>query len=128
MGYKLSKRSISRLEGVNPLLIAIAVDAIRNSPYDFGIPQNGGKRTAEEQYELYKKGVSRADGTRRKSYHQSGNAFDIFGYVDGKATWDKHILTEIANHIKQVALDKYGVVLTWGGDWQGFQDLPHFQI
>ena len=42
---KLSKRSLGRLVNVNPLLIAIFVDAIKTSHIDFGIPQHGGKRT-----------------------------------------------------------------------------------
>lgn len=125
---QLSKRSLSRLEGVNPLLVAIAVDAVKNSPYDFGIPQYGGKRTAEEQRELFDKGKSKADGYNKKSYHQSGNAFDVFGYVGGKATWDRKVLTAIARHIQKVAMDNYKVKLTWGGDWKSFVDMPHFQI
>lgn len=126
--YKLSKRSLGRLKNVNPLLIAIVVDSIRGSPYDFGIPQHGGKRTADEQNLLFKNKKSRADGFDKKSYHQSGQAFDIFGYVNGKATWDKKILTKIARHIQKVALEQYGIKLTWGGDWTTFKDMPHFQI
>jgi peptidoglycan L-alanyl-D-glutamate endopeptidase CwlK len=128
MNYKLSKRSIEHLKGVNPLLIAIVVDAIRDSPHDFGIPGTGGLRTAEEQNGLYKMGKSKADGYIRKSYHQTGNAFDIYGYVNGKATWDKKVLTEIADHIKKTAMNQYGVKITWGGDWTKFVDMPHFQI
>ena len=126
--YKLSNRSLSRLEGVKPLLIAIVVEAIQTSPYDFGIPRSGGLRTADQQNILYKHGVSQRDGYRRKSYHQTGKAFDIYGYVDGKATWNKDVLTAIADHIKKVALERYKVVLTWGGDWRKFVDMPHFQI
>ncbi len=126
--YKLSNRSLERLEGVKPLLIAIAVEAVRESPYDFGIPQFGGFRTKEQQNNLYKKGVSRADGYYRKSSHQTGRAFDIYGYVDGKATWDKDIMTAIARHIKKVALERYNVKLIWGGHWESFKDLPHFQL
>ena len=126
--YKLSKRSLSRLKGVEPLLIAIFVDAIYNSPYDFGIPQHGGLRTDSEQNALYKQKLSKADGYVKKSYHQTGRAVDIYGYVDGKATWDKNVLTMIATHIKNVARDKYNVNLEWGGDWKSFKDMPHFQI
>ena len=125
---KLSKRSLSRLKGVNPLLIAIAVDAIKDSPHDFGIPEHGGLRTAQEQRMLFDSGKSKADGYQKKSYHQSGNAFDIFGYKDSKASWDKTVLTEIARHIQKVAKERYGVDLTWGGDWKSFVDMPHFQI
>ena len=77
---------------------------------------------------LFDSGKSKADGYQKKSYHQSGNAFDIFGYKDSKASWDKTVLTEIARHIQKVAKERYGVDLTWGGDWKSFVDMPHFQI
>lgn len=137
--YKLSKRSLRRLEGVHPTLVAIAVDSIVYSPFDFGIPQHGGKRTASEQNLLFKEGLSQRDGYEKKSYHQTGMAFDIFGYVEGKATWDADILEEIARHIQKTAKEKYNVELIWGGDWDNdgirvdkdgnefFFDVPHFQ-
>ena len=125
---KLSKRSLSRLEGVNPLLIAIAVDAVKESPYDFGIAILGGKRTAEEQRNLFERGKSNCDGFTNKSYHQSGNAFDIVCYKDGAITWDKDVFTAVAEHIKKIALQRYGANIKWGGDWVNFKDMPHFQI
>ena len=126
--YKLSKRSYKRLNGVDAILIAILTEAIKESPYDFGIPRTGGLRTAELQNELYKKGKSQLDGYKKKSYHQTGKAFDIFAYVDGKASWDRGQLTAIARHIQKVAKEEFDVELTWGGDWKGFVDMPHFQI
>jgi peptidoglycan L-alanyl-D-glutamate endopeptidase CwlK len=126
--YKLSKRSYERLNGVDAILIAILTEAIKESPFDFGIPRSGGLRTAEEQYILYKDGKSQLDGFKKKSYHQTGKAFDIYAYVDGKASWDKGQLTEIARHIQKVAKDKFNVDLEWGGDWKRFVDMPHFQI
>ena len=126
--FKLSKRSLDRLDCVNPLLIAIIVEAIKTSPIDFGIPQYGGMRTAIEQNELFIKSKSQLDGFSKKSYHQSGNAFDIYAYVDGRASWNKDHLTTIARHIQKVAKDRYSVSLQWGGDWTKFVDMPHFQI
>lgn len=130
MEYKLSKRSLERLNNVNALLIAIVVDAIKDSPYDFGIPMHGGFRTAAEQNLLFKKRpkITNKDGYKKKSYHQSGKAFDIYAYVDGKASWDINHLTAIARHIQKVAKNKYKVNLKWGGDWKTFKDAPHFQL
>ena len=125
---KLSKRSYKNLNGIDAILVAILTEAIKNSPHDFGIPNTGGLRTAETQNKLYKKGLSKLDGYNKKSYHQTGKAFDIYGYVDRKATWDRDILTDIARHIIQVAKDEFKVNLTWGGDWKKFVDMPHFQI
>lgn len=63
--YRLSKRSYERLNGIDAILVAILTEAIKESPYDFGIPRSGGMRTAEEQYKLYLKGRSKADGFKR---------------------------------------------------------------
>jgi len=126
--FRLSKRSLKRLDCVNPLLIAIVVEAIKTSPIDFGIPQYGGIRTAVEQNELYRKRKSQLDGFHKKSYHQTGNAFDIYAYVNGKASWNKIHLTTIARHIQDVAKNRYNTKLQWGGDWTRFVDMPHFQI
>ena len=126
--YKLSKRSYERLNGIDAILVAILTEAIKESPFDFGIPRNGGMRTAKEQNELYKKGRSRLDGYKNKSYHQTGKAFDIYAYVDGDASWEKEHLTAIARHIQKVAKEQFNTKLTWGGDWKSFVDMPHFQI
>jgi peptidoglycan L-alanyl-D-glutamate endopeptidase CwlK len=128
--YKLSKRSLSRLKGIEPILIAILVDAIKKSPYDFGIPQHGGLRTDSEQYALYLKRpkVTQIDGTRRRSYHQTGRAFDIYAYVDGKPTWEAKYYDPIAHNLQKVAKERYNIELQWGGHFKSFKDLPHFQI
>jgi len=78
MSYKLSKRSRARLEGIHVVLIDIIEAAITDSPFDFGIPQMGGLRTAEDQAILYSKGVTQCDGYEKKSYHQTGRAFRLF--------------------------------------------------
>ena len=131
--YYLSMNSLRRLNDVNPILIKIFKEAIKQSPIDFGIAS--GFRTLAEQKGLYALGrtkpgkiVTYADGIDVKSYHQSGNAVDIYAYVNGKASWDSKYYEPIARHIIRVAKDKFGVTLKWGGDWKKFKDLPHFQI
>ena len=138
--YKLSNRSLSRLDGVHPVLIQIIEEGIKDSPFDFGIPQFGGKRTAEDQNMLYQRGrdlpgsiVTNTDGYIKLSNHQPkedgyGHAFDIYAYVDGKASWNKVHLTAIAKHLQKIAKEKFNVDLTWGGDWSRFKDMPHFQL
>jgi len=128
--FKLSKRSLSRLNNVEAVLIAIFVDAIKDSPHDFGIPRFGGHRTAEDQHSLYaqRPKITTKDGYKKKSKHQSGRAIDIFAYVDGKATWDPKYYEPIARHIQKVALEQYNIKLRWGGDWKTFVDRPHFQL
>lgn len=133
--FKLSKRSLGRLKGIDPILLKIIKEGIKDSPIDFGIPKDGGLRTAERQSELYAQGrtlpgkvITNIDGYNRKSYHQTGKAFDIYAYVDGKASWDPKHYAPIARHLQKVAMEKFCVKLTWGGDWYRFKDRPHFQI
>ena len=132
--FKLSKISRARINCIEPILIDIIEESIQRCPIDFGIPRDGGLRTADRQGVLFAQGrttpgaiITYTDGVRKSSYHQSGKAFDIYAYVDGKASWDVNHLTVIATHIKAVAWYEFGVELTWGGSWR-FKDMPHFQI
>lgn len=142
--YRFSKRSIDRLKHVEPLLMLVLEEGIKHSPYDFGIPRDGGFRTAHRQRELYARGRTteelvdkgilgiegRPDKSRitwtLKSYHMTGKAFDIYAYVDGQASWDLKYLEPIARHLQEVALSK-GIILSWGQDLWG-KDGAHFQI
>lgn len=111
----------------DPRLVETAMLAIKISKVDFGIPEFGGKRTTTEQYELFNRGASKCDGLRIKSKHQSGLALDVYAYVDGKASWKVDHLTAVAVAMLQAA-NQLGYKLSWGGLWQSFKDLPHFQL
>ena len=75
------------MDGVNARLVDVAELALELSPIDFGIPELGGLRNADEQLLLFFNGKSQLDGTKKRSNHQSGKALDVFAYVDGKASW-----------------------------------------
>jgi len=147
--YKLSKRSRERLDGLRPILIEIIEEGIKTSPFDFGIPEDGGVRTDQRQEFLYSKGrtteemieagIIGVEGrpNERKitwtlnSLHKpdengEGKAFDIYAYVNGGASWDLKYLQPIARHLQEVAKSK-GVILKWGHDLWG-KDGAHFQI
>jgi peptidoglycan L-alanyl-D-glutamate endopeptidase CwlK len=125
--YQLSKRSTKHLQGVNPLLIDVIKLALTLTKVDFGIPNTGGLRTVEQQQILYRQEKSNCDGIIKKSNHQTGNAFDVFAYVDGKGSWDNDDLNEVATAILAAA-SQLGVKLAWGGHWKHFVDLPHFEL
>ena len=55
--FKLSKRSLSRLEGVNEQLVEVVKEAITLTKIDFGVTE--GLRTLEKQKELVAKGASK---------------------------------------------------------------------
>ena len=52
--FKLSSRSLEKLEGVNPLLVDTVKEAIKLSSVDFGVIY--GVRSLAEQEKLYKAG------------------------------------------------------------------------
>ncbi|MFA5299697.1 MAG: M15 family metallopeptidase [Lutibacter sp.] len=125
--FELSKKSLKHLEGVEPSLIDFIKECIKDSPHDFGIPESGGVRTPEHQHSLYLGGFSLCDGYNRKSKHQTGKAFDIYAYVNGKASWNTAYLTQIGQHIKKKAQD-LNFPIVWGGDFKKFKDLPHYEM
>ena len=136
--FKLSKTSKANLKGVEAELITLIERSLKKSEHDFGIPSNGGLRTAQEQNNLFhqKPRVTWLDGFKKKSYHQSGKAFDIFIYDEHGACWncvEKYkdvanvIKAEFSLMVEEGIFDK-DVVFSWGGDWTKFKDLPHFQI
>ena len=127
MSFQLGKNSMKNMEGIDDRLIDIVELAITISPIDFGIPSSGGFRTTEEQAKLYTAGKSKCDGRNNKSYHQTGKAVDVFGYVDGKASWDTLHLTTVATSMLQASA-QLGHELKWGGLWKSWQDYPHFEL
>ena len=110
MTYKLSQRSLDRMEGVDERLVAVAKAAIGHTETDFGVIC--GLRTIEEQRELYNKGASKT----MKSKHIDGNALDLMAYVGSRASWEIKLYFDIADAVKQAAID-VGVAVRWGAAW-----------
>lgn len=135
MSFKLSARSLERLNGVNPKLIDLLLVAIRRTPIDFGVAFLGGKRTAEEQNQLFKEGYSQRDGYIKLSKHQSGNAVDLNVFVKSKLVDNKEMLCVIAGIIFSCA-SELNIDIRWGLDWNmdgdirdnKFNDQYHFEI
>lgn len=125
--YTLSARSKRHLVGVDSRLVEVVSRALEITKIDFGIPVSGGLRTAEQQNQLYKKGLSKLDGYTQKSRHQSGKAVDVFAYVDDRASWDIGDLAQVATAMFAAAQEA-GVNIEWGGHWKSFVDAPHFEL
>ena len=96
MGYKLGKRSLSRLEGVNEELVTVVKYAIGVTKQDFSVIC--GLRTIDEQRALVAKGASQT----MKSKHIDGNAVDLMAYCDG-GRWELNLYDEIADAMKEGA-------------------------
>ena len=125
--FQLSERSQRHLDGVNPKLVEVVKLAIQLTKVGFGIPATGGYRTPEQQRALYDAGRSQRDGYQNKSHHQTGNAVDVFAYVDGKASYDMGDLAQVAAAMLEAG-HRLGVSVRWGGLWKSFVDGPHFEL
>ena len=108
--YKLSQRSLDRLDGVKPELVDVVKRAIELTTIDFGVVQ--GLRTEEEQKALVEKGASKT----MKSKHLTGNAVDLMAYIGGRGCWELNVYDEIADAMKAAAIE-LGVSIRWGAAW-----------
>ena len=98
MSFKLSRRSLDRLEGIDDGLQAVVKMAITLTKTDFGVVQ--GMRTIEQQKELVASGASQT----MKSKHLDGKAFDIMAFVNGRASWELNLYDDLADAIKEAAI------------------------
>lgn len=121
MTFKLSNRSLSRLEGVHPDLVKVVKEAIQHTEVDFGVTE--GIRTKERQKELYESGKSKTMNSR----HITGHAVDLVAWVDGGISWARAPYKKIAEAMFESAKE-LDVNISWGGGWESFYDGPHFQL
>ena len=80
MAFKLSKRSLGKLEGVKPELVEVVKRAIELTKIDFGVIE--GLRTEKRQKELFDKGASKT----MNSKHLGGNAVEVICLRSCEAT------------------------------------------
>lgn len=121
MTFKLSKRSLSNLEGVHPDLVDVVKRAIEITPVDFTVIE--GLRTEARQKKLFAEGASKTLNSR----HLTGHAVDIVPFIDGDISWHWPHYYPLAEAMKDAA-DELGVDIEWGGDWKRFKDGPHWQL
>jgi len=110
MTFKLSNRSLSKLEGVHDDMVRVVSRAIELTEVDFGVIQ--GLRTLEEQEALVAKGASQT----MKSKHLDGLAVDLMAYVGGRGVWELNVYDEVADAMKAAAIEE-GVAVRWGAAW-----------
>jgi len=118
MAFKLSARSLERLDGVDSELVAVVTRAIELTEIDFGVIE--GLRTLERQKELVAKGASKT----LKSKHLEGRAVDLAAYLGSRLSWEITLYDNIAEAIKQAATE-FDVAIRWGAAWH-IPDIRHF--
>ena len=139
MPYRLSKLSLSRLEGVEPRLVAVVKRAIEISSQDFMVLE--GVRTPARQKELYAQG--RTKPGNKVTWTLNSNHFkkaDGFGHavdlVPFPVDWNTLSKFDAVSKAMFAAAKELGVNLRWGRDWnqnkrpgeRGESDSPHFEI
>ena len=110
MTFKLSQRSLDRLDGVNEQLVGVVNRAITITKVDFGVIC--GLRTEAEQRALVESGASQT----MKSKHLEGKAVDLMAYIGGRGSWELNVYDEIADAMAESALS-LGVKMRWGAAW-----------
>jgi peptidoglycan LD-endopeptidase CwlK len=110
MSFKLSARSIRKLEGVEKNLVEVVMDAIKITKVDFGVTY--GLRTLEEQKKLYESGRSQT----MKSKHLEGRAVDLVAYFGSDISWELNVYDDICDAMAEAAR-KNGVAIKWGAAW-----------
>lgn len=110
MAFKLSNRSLDRLQGVDPDLVRVVEIAIQETKIDFGVIE--GLRTEEKQRQLVESGASQT----MKSKHLEGRAVDLMAYIGSRGSWELNVYDEIADAMKYGA-SEVGVPVRWGAAW-----------
>lgn len=118
---QLDEKSLSRLDGVHPDLVRVALRAAEISDIEFIVTE--GVRTMRRQRALVASGASRT----LRSRHLTGHAIDFAPVVEGEVTWKWPPFHLIAAAFKTAAAE-LGVSIVWGGDWPRFKDGPHIEL
>ena len=113
--FKLSNRSLEKLEGVNPVLVDTVKRAIELSKVDFGVIY--GVRSLAEQKRLYE--AKRSQTMKSKHLIQedgTSHAVDLMAYDGSNPSWDIVMYDDIADAMK-VAAKETGAKICWGASW-----------
>lgn len=109
--FKFSQKSLNNLNTCHEDLKTLCNKVINVTPYDIGI--TWGKRTNEEQYELFKKGRElNIDSGKWEIY----NSAEVVTYKDGITTFSKHNTQPYSLAIDFVVYDENNNV-TWEKDY-----------
>ena len=116
MAFKLSGRSLNKLEGVHPTMVDTVKRAIELSKVDFGVIY--GVRSLAEQKKLYE--AKRSQTMKSKHLVQEdgySHAVDLMDYDGSVPSCDIVMYDDIADAMKAAALET-GAKICWGAAWQ----------
>ena len=115
MAFRLSSRSLSKLNNVHPDMTDIVHRAIQITRVDFGVTQ--GLRTLEMQKRLYAAGRSQTMPSKHLAQWDGySHAVDVVAWYNGEICWELNLYDDICDAFKQAAIEK-GVAVKWGAAW-----------
>ena len=115
MPFKLSNRSLSKLQGVHPDIVKVVKRAIEVSTVDFGV--TCGLRTRAEQ----EANVAAGRSQTMKSKHLPqldgySHAVDVVAYIGPEVVWELNVYDNICDAFAQ-ACKELDVDMKWGAAW-----------
>ena len=115
MAFKLSGRSLGKLEGVHPKLVDTVKEAIKVSLVDFGVIY--GVRSLAEQKRLFEAGRSQTMKSKHLVQEDGySHAVDLMAYDGSDPSWDIVMYDDIADAMKAAAKET-GAKIRWGAAW-----------
>lgn len=124
---RLGRNSRANLHGCHPDGIILCATAIQVTEVDFGVSES--LRTLAQQKKYIASGVSwTLDSYHLKQGTGYAHAWDVFGVVDGKASYAWPIMYKIYDAFLE-ASDMTGIPFEAGINWKGKRrDGPHYQL
>ena len=115
MSFRLSQRSMDRLEGVHPDMTAVVERAIQLTGIDFGVTQ--GVRTLDEQKAHVAAGRSQTMASKHLLQDDGfSHAVDVVAYVGSDVSWELNVYDDICDAFKEAAKE-VGCSIKWGAAW-----------
>ena len=115
MSFRLSQRSMDRLEGVHPHMTAVVERAIQLTEVDFGVTQ--GVRTLDEQKANVAAGRSQTMASKHLLQDDGfSHAVDVVAYVGPDVSWELNVYDDICDAFKEAAKE-VGCSIKWGAAW-----------
>ena len=114
MAFRLSQRSLDKLDGVHPEMVATVQKAIELTDVDFGVTY--GVRTLEAQKELVASGRSQ---TMKSKHLIQGDGYshavDLVAYFGSNVSWELNVYDNICAMAE--AARQIGCAIKWGAAW-----------
>ena len=124
MSFRLGSRSLGKLEGVHPDLVAVVQRAIELTDVDFGVTY--GVRTVEEQKKLVAQGRSQTMKSKHLIQEDGySHAVDLVAYFGSDISWELNVYDNICDAMAAAARD-LDVAIKWGAAWSegDIRDYP----